>query len=697
MYPFRAHPFLRLLPPFALGIGIADYFPFPFHPAYAYAALLAVCLAAWMAQVKYVYSKRWLFGGALVLLLAGIGSLRARFDDELRHAAHFAHLEQPGQYWTAVLTDAPVPGKRLKTPVQLLTNSHNLHEQTTVSGNAILFISRNDSIDGLRYGDTLLFQGALQPTKPPGNPHAFDYARYLHHKDVHHLAYVHADSVLVLGRNGGSPVWRLAFGQRSRLLDMLERYFPDAASQAVASALLVGYKEELPDDLEQAYINTGSMHALAVSGTHVGFVYAGLYLLFRQFRLRGRAQRLVETLGVLLGVWAFTLLAGASASVLRAAWMFSLFLMGRAMFRMGSVWNTLAASAFVLLWADPDYLFDAGFQLSYAAVAGMVFFYPMLYKQVPPLPRVADEAMKVLLVGVAAQLGTLPLSLFYFHQFPVYFWLAGWVVVLGGALFLWGGVALVVLDVLWPWGALWLGKALYGLVWVMNVSVSSIQHLPGSMIDGIWYPGWVGWLLYGAMALLSTALLWSGKRPLLAALGLLALLAAVRMGREQNRLNQHELIVYQAGYGDLMDVVSGRKRYTLADSMPLKQEKFAAQMHRWALGVRHSTVLPADSAVFVQGISWTPPLLLLPHEQVLVMDDRFSSDMLHLLPPASVWWVCDRPDVDLESLPPQTLPKTIIIGGSVRRKAADQWENFALQHHIICHRVARDGAWQMAW
>jgi hypothetical protein len=271
------------------------------------------------------------------------------------------------------------------------------------------------------------------------------------------------------------------------------------------------------------------------------------------------------------------------------------------------------------------------------------------------------------------------------------------VVVLGGALFLWGGVALVVLDALWPWGAVWLGKALYGLVWVMNVSVSTIQHLPGSMIDGIWYPGWVGWVLYGAMALLSAALLWSGKRPFLAALGLLALLAAVRMGREQNRLNQHELIVYQAGYADLMDVVSGRHRYTLLDSMPMKQEKFAAQMHRWALGVRHSTVLLADSVVVMPGISWTPPLLLLPNDTVLMMDDRFSADRLHLLPPASVWWICDRPDVDLESLSPQTLPGTIIIGGSVRRKAADQWEKFALQHHIVCHRIARDGAWQMAW
>ena len=129
----------------------------------------------------------------------------------------------------------------------------------------------------------------------------------------------------------------------------------------------------------------------------------------------------------------------------------------------------------------------------------------------------------------------------------------------------------------------------------------------------------------------------------------------------------------------------------------MKQEKFAAQMHRWALGVRHSTVLLADSVVVMPGISWTPPLLLLPNDTVLMMDDRFSADRLHLLPPASVWWICDRPDVDLESLSPQTLPGTIIIGGSVRRKAADQWENFALQHHIVCHRIARDGAWQMVW
>jgi len=325
----------------------------------------------------------------------------------------------------------------------------------------------------------------------------------------------------------------------------------------------------------------------------------------------------------------------------------------------------------------------------------MVFFYPLLYKRVPALPRVADEAVKVLLVGVAAQLGTLPMSLFYFHQFPVYFWLAGWVVVLGGALFLWGGVALVVLDALWPWGAVWLGKALYGLVWVMNTSVSAIQHLPGSMIDGIWYPGWVGWLLYGIMGLLSAALLASNTRKLLSALCLLVFLAAVRLVREDNRLTQSELIVYQAGYADLLDVVSGRHRYTLADSMPLRQEKFAAQMHRWALGVRHSTALMADSAVVAPGVAWTPPLLQLPSASVLVVDDHFSANMLDVLPPASVWWICDRPDIDPENIPAPYAPATMVIGGSVRRKSADQWEKYALQHSIVCHKIARDGAWRM--
>ncbi len=699
MFQFRSTPFLRLLPPFSLGVVAAGHFKLAWDPLWLCLGLIVVLLSAAAVAPAFGYRFRWLPGAVLIVFLVFCGWLRGYFDDALRRPDHFVHLPNPGPYWIAVVADAPVPAKRLKTPVRLLFNARALNAGpgTAVGGRAMVFISRNEVVDSLRYGDTLLLRAALLPASRPGNPHAFDYARYLLHKDIHHVAYVHADSVVVLGRNDGAGLWRIAFDQRSKLLDLLTRYFPDNASHAVAAALLVGYKEDLPDELEQAYINTGSMHALAVSGTHVGFVYAGLFLFFRQLRLNGRWRRVVETVGVLTGVWAFTLLTGASASVLRAAWMFSLYILGRALFRNSSVWNTLACSAFVLLWIDPDYLFDAGFQLSYAAVAGMVFFYPLLYKRIPPLPRLVDQAVQVLLVGVAAQLGTLPMSLFYFHQFPVYFWLAGWVVVLGGAVFLWGGALLVVLDSLWPWAAVMTGKLLYGVVWIMNTSVNAIQYLPGSVLDGIWLPAWAAWTLYGVLALVGAAAILGKGRLLVQALILLAILCVFRFGREEKRLRQNAIFVYQAGRANLLDVVCGRERFTWSDSISAKQETFAAQANRWALGLRRATTLSTDAPFSSRDLVWTPPVLRLSGRQMVLIDaDAPESLLMGDMPPGTdtvFWWLLDTPDFSPETVLARQKPHVLIIGGGVRRKDADVWEGAAMQAGVGCHRVARDGGW----
>jgi competence protein ComEC len=593
---YRATPYLRLLLPFAGGIAtgcVIDQTFTALMPALGISGML-VCF---LARRRYEYHARRQFGIAVFSFLFLTGYGRAVWHNELRRPGHVGAIAMPedGMLLSGVVYEAPSRGKRLKAPIRLEAMADSTGNWQVVSGQVLLFISEDSLPADIRYGDRLLLRARIQPATGPRNPYAFDYRRYLHYQNIHFQAFADAAEIRTLQRDQGNWWWLAAYDCRDRLLRLLHRYFPTMDEFAVASALLVGYKDDLSEELRTAYAETGSMHALAVSGTHVGFLYAGLLFLLGRLPVKGRSGYLFKAALILLAIWGFTLLTGATASVMRASVMFSFYLIGKAIRRDTAVWNVLAASAFALLLWNPYLLCDAGFQLSYAAVGGMVFFYPLLYKRSPILPRWLDEGWKVLLVGVAAQIGTLPLSLYYFHQFPCYFWLSGWVVVLGGAVFLWGGAVLVLLDFLLPGVAIWAGEALYWLVWGMNFLILQIQRLPGSVLSGIWLPAWAAALLYGSMLFFMAAVEYRRNRWLLWMLGTLAVMWTGLAVRSILQMQQQQIIVYSAQGGRLIDCVNAFDVISLQDSLPPKKIQFAAQANRWALGVRN------DNSVFLDG------------------------------------------------------------------------------------------------
>ncbi|MCC6463058.1 MAG: ComEC family competence protein [Saprospiraceae bacterium] len=586
MHP-RHIPFVRLLLPWGLGILLGAWLNRPF-PGLALGLVAGFLLLLFLAKRRYAYRFRWLFGGLAGLLLLGAGYFHTVWHDERMQPDHFARQCPGARVFVGVVYDAPSRGNKLKIPLRLEAAGRSADSLRACSGQVLLFAEISAATEGLRYGDRLWVQADLRPVNPVQNPHAFDYQRYLHFQNIHFQAFVKEGSYKVIATGLGHLLWRMAFRWRDRLLGILHEHFPGADEYAVASALLVGYKDELSEDLRTAYAETGSMHALAVSGTHVGLLYAGLLFLLRRLPWSGRYRRWGETVLVLVAIWLFTLVTGATASVLRASVMFSAFLLGKAIRRQASVWNILAASAFGLLWLNPYVLFDAGFQLSYAAVAGMVFFYPIFQKQAPSLPKWAAEGYNILLIGVAAQLGTLPLSLYYFHQFPTYFWLAGWVVVLGGAVFLWCGAILVLLNTLAPAAAAWLAWALYYLIWGMNYLIQQIQGLPGSVWSGIWLTAGAALLLYVLIGLLSGAFLLRRPGWLLCALLVFSVLGLGRAARSVEHYQQRRVTLYALNRHFLLDMFDGTRAFACTDTLPARQEKFAAQANRWAHGIELS-------------------------------------------------------------------------------------------------------------
>jgi competence protein ComEC len=205
---------------------------------------------------------------------------------------------------------------------------------------------------------------------------------------------------------------------RRILLNHLHELIPDEKSFSIAAAILFGYVNELDQDLRQTFAATGSSHLLSVSGLHFSIVYGIFYFLF-SFLGNSRRGVMLRQLIIIPLMWGFAFLTGMGPSVIRAAIMLSLWGIGNGFFIKAFTLNTLGVAAFFMLLYNPFYLFDLGFQLSFSAVFAILWINPYLtnlYKSRNPAIKYVWELS---CVSTSAQLGTAPLSIYYFHQFPV--------------------------------------------------------------------------------------------------------------------------------------------------------------------------------------------------------------------------------------------------------------------------------------
>lgn len=698
-------PYIRIVVPFSIGIILSAWFEVTVP---VYADFLMFCCAvvvAFLSQLQYLYQYRWVFGSVYALFLILFGFYYALSHNEMNQVSHFSKQDQVVKYIVGTVSDSPSIGSRLKVRVQVDAAGPTCDLLQPSTGNLLLFLEMTPMAESLQYGDRIGFQASVQ--RMPlfsSNPHAFDYGRYLHFQNIHHQAFVRPDSIVLLSSGHGYAVWRAAFDWRERLLNILQHYFPNQDEYAVASALLVGYKDDLSEDLRIAYAETGSMHALAVSGTHVSMLYLGVMGILNRLPLHGRKGRYAESLIALLLIWTFTFITGATASVLRASVMFSIFLIGRSAFQSTTIWNTLANSAFFLLIFNPYLLFDAGFQLSYTAVAGMAYFYPIFLKKLPQVKSkywILNEGWQLLLVSFAAQLGTLPLSLYYFHQFPVYFWLAGWVVVLGGAIFMAAGALLVFLDVFIPIVAEWLGVVLYYLLWSMNQVIIGIQQLPCSVISGIWISDWAALLLYMCIMFWGIGLSQNrgGSTWHMKAGAIIVLLLFCRSVRSIIQQRQHSIVVYSVNRVRLIDFFDGTSVVSLSDTLSRKQWTFSAQAHRWAMGMDvHNLYHFADSIGETSTFRYQSPFIQFYDQRMIVVDD--VKWVQHFQAPSSpidvdVLLLSKNPRLSVNDCQKIFHARVIVADNTNSRKRVSQWKSECKILQIPFHDVREQGAWAL--
>jgi competence protein ComEC len=553
-----------------------------------------------------------------------------------------------------------------------------------VKSNIIIYFSREVNAADLSYGSTIIINKPLIPVKTSGNPGAFDYQRYCTFAKIAYQVFLKPGEFEVLHPKETRGIKKLIFKCRQTVLNILSTYIIGAQERALAEALLIGYKDDLDKNLVQAYSNTGVIHIIAVSGLHLGIVYWLLSLLVKPLTKRSSTKWIGFAL-ILAGLWMFSLLAGAGPSVIRSALMFSFIVIGNAFSKTNSVYNNLAASAFLLLCWNPFWLWDVGFQLSYAAVLSIVIFFRPIYNLLYVQNKLLDAVWKLNSVTLSAQLLTIPFCLYHFHQFPNLFLLANMVAVPLSSLLLIGEIILCAVSVI-PLLASWLGAALSFLTRFLNSFIQHINELPFTSWTHLQLSFPQGVMLLACIVAVAYWLMQRSKPAFLTALSSLALFMMLRTHSFIVAAKQHKLIVYNVPRKPAIDFVQGRHYYFAGDAS-VQSDPSLRNFHLEPSRILHR-MSQADS---LPGLLGKGPLFLSGGKKILIAHSTLPESLPSSLK-IDLLIVSKGLRIPIQQLLQFIHPKQVIADATTPFWKVKQWQQYCHALNIPFYSVSDSGA-----
>ena len=373
------------------------------------------------------------------------------------------------------------------------------------TGKILVNIDKSIPLEKLEIGTQLLLKGTIIKHKPIHNPDQFDYGSYLTNKSIFAQIYVDGYDIKI-NPKPVTDIWYYSDKLRTRILHNLKKTGFATKELNVVAALVLGQQQDISQDIIQDYQYAGAIHVLSVSGLHVGYL-----LLFVTFLLKplpkNKQGSLFKLSIIILTLWIFALLAGLSPSVVRSVTMFSFIAIGMHLKRQTNVFHTLLVSILIILLFQPSFILDVGFQLSYVALFFILWLQPLLSEIWIPKNRIIVYFWDIITVSFAAQIGALPLSIYYFHQFPGLFFITNLLVLPGLGVIMALGVLVLILAA-FDCIPLFLSKLLEISVLILNKIINWIASFEAFIIKDIafnWY------LLISLYLLIIATIVWLKK------------------------------------------------------------------------------------------------------------------------------------------------------------------------------------------
>jgi len=444
-------------------------------------SLLLVLIILFVIARKQFIKSVW-FGITAFLLMISIGILITNFHNQKNLSSHY----------TQSLSSENDEIKKITFRVKEALKSNTYYdkyvvdilqvEDKTVSGKTLLNIQKDSLHNPLKIDAYYISKTDFKTINAPLNPNQFDYKVYLENKYIYHqLSITH--HLLLNIPSESMTLFGIADNIREHINKKIKPFGFKPDELAIMNALLLGQRQDISKDIYTSYTNAGVIHILAVSGLHIGIILLILQSIFKPLE-RFKYGILIKTLLIVSLLWSFALIAGLSASVTRAVTMFSIVAIAKNLKRPTNIYNTLAISMFVILLFKPLFIFDVGFQLSYMAVFAIVTFHPLLYKLWKPKNKILGYFWNLSIVTLSAQFGILPLSLYYFHNFPGLFFISNLVIIPLLGFILGFGILLIFLAVLNILPQ-FLANIFAGIINIMNRFVSWISHQESFLLKDI--------------------------------------------------------------------------------------------------------------------------------------------------------------------------------------------------------------------
>ncbi len=680
-------PYLRIALSFASGIFVCEYFSLDAMMVYL---LLAIISLLYIIDAIFEWNalkRPYLTGALFIALFFTFGCATMSFR---KHLDTFKIINQ-GDSKTVVLIGTIQESLKSESKIRYLlkTQSYSVNPRETVTqlSKVIIQFDKNDSLATMyQPGNLIAVNAKLSLVNSPTNPESFDYAYLLKTKGILQQAYVKENQHYLISSDNFSFFRSFAERTKRTSSTTLHNHVRDQETLGIAEALLLGRQTLITSDIYKDFADTGAIHVLSVSGLHVAIFMSLFIWLSNKLKLKSASLNILKVVCLLLIVAFYVVLTGMSPSVIRAGFMVSLYIIGKNFYKNANAYNILSISAIAILLYDPYYLFQISFQFSYLSLLSILYFQPKIKKWWLPESKVLQFVWDLINVSMAAQILVFPLTIFYFHKFPIYFMLSGIIAVPIVSILIYLGTFILVFEHFFSTINTLLVPVFNFLLHILKESISFLADLPYSVWDSLWLDHLTLVMFYISIFAMMIWLEWRRLRVFLFSLSMMYMIILTVNYKNIVQQELDAFYIYDVYGGILIDGFDNNKIQTIkSNTINEKTINFVAANNRvkHRMNTRYQVNHSLDSV----------RLFNVNNNVLYVLDSDINFKYLKVGTKVDYLVISKVKKSDPEYILSKIKPKHVILDRNVPPWIITKWETYGGEMMFNLHNIKKEGAY----